>query len=61
MSTAARIVLVALVGLAAGCSQAPVPRTYSTEELRADCMRTGGWWRGDLIAGLCDYQADGKI
>lgn len=50
--------------LAPGCSLVaappPVP-TYAAEELRATCERTGGWWRGDLIAGFCEYQAPGFL
>lgn len=61
-STRARILLVTLVmGLVAGCSHAPVSRPYSLEELRMECVRTGGWWRSALSEGLCEYQADGKV
>ncbi len=53
-----RLVLVAAcLGLGAGCAGVPIPPTYSDEELRVICERTSGWWRGDLIAGYCEYQA----
>lgn len=56
-----RIVLAALLGAAAGglfaaCSSLPPGPTYTDEELRAICERHGGWWRGSLIPGYCEYQ-----
>jgi len=57
-----RIVLIALLGAAAGglfaaCSSLPQGPTYTEEELRAACERHGGWWRGSLIPGYCEYQS----
>ncbi len=43
-------------GLLGGCSTGPIPPTYTDAELRADCERRGGWWRGELIAGFCEFQ-----
>jgi hypothetical protein len=56
-----RIVLAALLSAAAGglfaaCSSLPQGPTYTEEELRAACERHGGWWRGSLIPGYCEYQ-----
>jgi len=42
-------------GLFSACSTVYAP-TYSEPELRAQCERRGGWWRGSLIAGYCEYQ-----
>ena len=44
-------------GLFAACTTAAIPPTYTQDELRVICERRGGWWRGDLIAGYCEYQA----
>jgi len=44
--------------LVGGCVQYPqVPSTYKDLELKASCERRGGWWRGDLIAGFCEFQS----
>jgi len=43
-------------GLLAGCAGLPQGPTYTQAELRAICERRGGWWRGDLIPGFCEYQ-----
>jgi hypothetical protein len=56
-----RILLTALLcaaagGLFAACSSLPQGPTYTDEELRAICERHGGWWRGNLIPGYCEYQ-----
>lgn len=64
MSTTRRSALVLVLLLAAGCSLSmgkPVPSAYTKEELRDTCLRTGGWWRDDLIAGYCEYQGDGFL
>jgi len=45
------------VGLFGGCSTAPIPPTYTDAELKDMCLRKGGWWRGDLIAGYCEFQS----
>jgi hypothetical protein len=44
-------------GLFSACSSMPQGPTYTDAELRAICERQGGWWRGDLIAGYCEYQS----
>ncbi|HSE05343.1 MAG TPA: hypothetical protein VLK35_14440 [Methylomirabilota bacterium] len=51
----------ALLGLAlsvllAGCAGLPQGPTYTDVELKAICERQGGWWRGELIKGYCEYQ-----
>jgi hypothetical protein len=46
-----------LCGLFAACSTVPIPPTYTDAELKAICERRGGWWRGGLIPGYCEYQA----
>ena len=58
------VVLGALLGAAAlgllfGCAGMPQGPTYTDEELRAQCERRGGWWRGNLIPGFCEYQSAG--
>lgn len=58
---ARRLVLGALLAAAAGgllsaCSSMPPGPTYTEDELRVICERRGGWWRGNLIPGLCEYQ-----
>jgi hypothetical protein len=40
----------------AGCSGVAYPPTYTETELRTMCERRGGWWRGDLIPGYCEFQ-----
>ncbi len=47
----------AVCGFLAACSTVPYPPTYTEAELKAICERRGGWWRGELIAGYCEYQA----
>ena len=42
--------------LLGGCSGVVYPPTYTQEELRVICERRGGWWRGNLIPGYCEYQ-----
>jgi hypothetical protein len=42
--------------LLAGCSGVVYPPTYTEEELRTTCERRGGWWRGELIPGYCEFQ-----
>ena len=34
----------------------PPGPTYTEDELRVICERRGGWWRGNLIPGYCEYQ-----
>ena len=43
-------------GLLGGCAGLPQGPTYTDAELKAICERQGGWWRGELIAGYCEYQ-----
>jgi hypothetical protein len=45
-----------LCGLFAACSTVPIPPTYTEAELKAMCERRGGWWRGSLIPGYCEFQ-----
>lgn len=48
------------VTILASCRSAPIPPTYTQDELEAICERTGGWWHPDgLIGGYCEYQSDG--
>jgi hypothetical protein len=44
-------------GLFTACSSMPPGPTYTEDELRAICERRGGWWRGQLIAGFCEFQS----
>lgn len=53
---AACLLSAAVCGLVAGCTGMPQGPTYTDEELKAICIRNGGWWRGDLIAGYCEFQ-----
>jgi hypothetical protein len=41
-----------------GCGTgAPVPPTYTQDELKAECDRHRGWWRpDDLRGGYCDLR-----
>ena len=42
----------------AGCHGAPIPPTYTQDELRATCERQRGWWHPDgLIGGHCEYDS----
>ena len=44
-------------GLLSACSATAIPPTYTDAELQAICERQGGWWRGNLIPGYCEYQS----
>ena len=60
--TGRKILLGALLGAAAlgvfsGCASMPQGPTYTQAELKAQCERRGGWWRGNLIPDFCEYQA----
>ncbi len=60
-SRARRLVLGVLLAAAAGgfltgCASMPQGPTYTEAELKAICERRGGWWRGNLIPGYCEYQ-----
>ena len=52
-------VLLAAVGcgVLTACSAVPHPPTYTDAELQAKCERNGGWWRGALIPGYCEYES----
>jgi hypothetical protein len=40
------------------CATAPIPPTYSQDELKADCERHGFWWRpDDLMGGICEHDS----
>ena len=43
-------------GLLAGCAGLPQGPTYTDAELKGICERRGGWWRGELIDGYCEYR-----
>jgi hypothetical protein len=45
------------LGLFSGCASMPQGPTYTEAELQAKCERRGGWWRGNLIPGFCEYQS----
>jgi hypothetical protein len=47
----------AALGMFSGCAGMPQGPTYTEAELKAQCERRGGWWRGNLIPGFCEYQA----
>jgi len=51
------LLVAATCGLLTACSTMPQGPTYTDAELRAICERRGGWWRGDLIAGYCEFQS----
>ena len=50
------LLVIGACGFLGGCSTVPIPPTYTEAELKAICERHGGWWRGDLIPGYCEYQ-----
>ena len=51
-------VTLGLVGAALiACTTAPIPPTYTQDELKARCDRQRGWWRpDDLMGGYCDFR-----
>lgn len=51
------LLVAAAAGLFTGCSTMAQGPTYTEAELRASCERRGGWWRGNLIAGFCEFQS----
>ena len=53
---AGALILAGACGLLAGCAGLPQGPTYTDAELKVICERRGGWWRGELIAGYCEYQ-----
>jgi hypothetical protein len=55
------LVAPACVGLFAACSTVAYPPTYTQAELKADCERRGGWWRGQYIRDYCEFQAASLI
>ena len=50
------VLLAGACGLLAGCAGLPQGPTYTDAELKAICERRGGWWRGELIDGYCEYR-----
>ena len=62
MPVSRRVLAVALLGagvcgLLGACTTAVIPPAYTDAELEAQCIRRGGWWRGSLIPGYCEFQA----
>jgi hypothetical protein len=58
----AGVLIAACAGvLLGGCSGVAYPPTYTEAELKAMCERRGGWWRGQLIPGYCEYQSASLI
>jgi hypothetical protein len=51
------LLAVTLGGVLAGCAGLPQEPPYTDAELEAICRRQGGWWRGYLIPGYCEYQS----
>ena len=51
------LIVAGVGGLLAGCAGLPQGPTYTEAELQVICERRGGWWRGALIAGYCEYQS----
>lgn len=58
LTTALGVLLGALALTA--CTGAPIPPAYTQDELAAQCVRTGGWWKASrsysLISGHCEYR-----
>ncbi len=50
------VLFAAVSGLLSGCAGMPQGPTYTDAELKAICERRGGWWRGDVVAGYCEFQ-----
>jgi hypothetical protein len=42
--------------LLVGCTTTPIPPADTAEALQARCVRTGGWWRPNMLEGFCEYQ-----
>jgi len=42
--------------LLAGCTTPPIPPADTAEALQARCVRTGGWWRPNVLEGFCEDQ-----
>ena len=58
---AALLLCAGAAGLLSACAGMPQTPTYTDAELKAMCERRGGWWRGDLIAGYCEFQSASLI
>jgi len=43
-------------GLLGGCAGWTQPEMSTEEFLKRQCEVHGGWWRGNLIPGYCEYQ-----
>jgi hypothetical protein len=61
-TTTRRALGVALLGATvcgafSACSTVPIEPPYTDAELEAQCVRRGGWWRGSLIPGYCEFQS----
>ena len=61
-TTTRRAIVVALLGAAvcgafSACSTVPIEPPSTDAELQAQCERRGGWWRGSLIPGYCEFQS----
>ncbi len=55
---AAGIRLSAAAAILAGCASAPIPPTYSEQELKGMCERQNGCWhRDDLRGGFCEFKS----
>jgi hypothetical protein len=46
-------IVVSIMALTA-CATAPIPPTYTKEELKAICERHAGWWRPEILDGYCE-------
>lgn len=57
----AGVVVVSAAALLGGCTSVAYPPTYTEEELKRRCEMRGGWWRGSLIPGYCEYQTASLI
>ena len=54
---ASALLFTATVSLGFGCGSAPIPPTYTQEELKTICERQRGWWRpDDLRGGFCEFR-----
>ena len=50
--------LIASAGVLVGCAGAPIPPTYTEQELKSKCLRENGCWHeDDLRGGFCEYKS----
>jgi len=55
---AAAAVLIVAAGALTGCAGAPIPPTYTQQELKSNCERQNGCWHeDDLRGGFCEYKS----